>query len=408
MKNIKPKTVNPLMNNKGKILRQIIAKKTINRSALAKLASISIPSVMAITDELIERNLIHSVGKGESNGGKRPELLSVIADSEYYVGVDIGKGSIRLIIADLSQTIVFGKQEKTGSTEQPELFCDRLYKFITQCIVDSKIDDTKIVGVGIAMPGLINSETGHVIFSPDFSWSDIPLQQWMEEKLNYPTIVENANRALALSESNYIMNTDQTIFCVNLGHGIGGALVQNGKLFLGSSGTSGEIGHITMDKNGPLCSCGNVGCLEALASGDAIAKQGQTVVVDGQETLLSQLCENNINNIDAKMVFDAAKQGDFASKLILNNACEYIGIALSNTINLLDPDTIILCGGLIKNGDLLTKPVIASAKKHRMRQAGRYVKIIPSSNGDYATAIGASQIVFYNGWRIPKLKHFYI
>jgi len=399
------------LSPKGYVMRCILQEGPINRAAIAKRTSLSIPSVMTITDDLISRGLVQAVGKGESRGGKRPELLSVVPESEYYIGVDIGRGSVRLVILNLSRNVVYGTKEDTGEVHPEEAFADRLCALILRSIEESGVDTAKLVGIGIAMPGLIEQETGHVLFSPDFDWNDIPLQSWLQRKLPYPVLVENANRALALAESDDTQSTGKqagnSALCVNIGHGIGAALVQDGRLYYGSSGTSGEIGHITVSKDGPLCACGNSGCLEAMASGDAIAQQARDAVRSGIPTALRTLCEHSLENINAKMVFDAAAVGDMVALSIVDKATDYIGIGLAMAINILDPDRIVLCGGLTKNGPAFFDRVVKSTSKRQMRQAGRHVTISVGKKGDYGTAIGAALIIPYNGWRVPALQHLY-
>lgn len=403
--------------NKSNVMRLIILEGPISRAAIAKRIGLSIPSVMTITENLIGRGLVQTVGKGKSSGGKPPELLSVVPDSEYYMGVDIGRSAIRLVILNLAQKVIFGTRIETGAVQPEEAFVNRLCTLIQSSLAEAELDVNRLAGVGVAMPGLIEGETGHVLFSPDFGWSDIPLQNWLQRKLPYPVVVENANRALALAEGKWkgagaclgdgTGSGSRTVLCVNMGHGIGAALLQDDLLYLGSSGTSGEIGHITVCKDGPLCACGNSGCLEAVASGEAIALQGRDAVASGLPTLMSELCGGAREKIDAKLVFDAAKQGDLAALSIVDRATDYIGIALAMAINILDPDSIVLCGGLTKNGPIFFDKVCESTKKRRMRQAGRHVDICLGKLGDYGTAVGAAHVISYNGWRIPKLEHYY-
>ncbi len=396
------------MSNKFNVMRLIISEGPINRAAIARKTGITIPSVMAITDDLIGCGLVCSAGKGDSCGGKRPELLAVVSDSVYFVGVDIGRDMTRLVIQDFSAKIIFGSREKTGVVFPEEAFIDRLSRLILKCIDEAEIDKSRIAGVGIAMPGLIGQENGCVMFSPDFGWRDIPLQQSLSKKLPYPVLVENANRALALAESDGLLAEGvldrHTTLCVNLGHGIGAALVQNGRLYYGSSGTSGEIGHITVNKDGPLCSCGNSGCLEAVASGEAIARQARDAIQSKVSTTLLQKA-GSLEEIDAKVVFDAALEGDAVAVSIIDRAAEYIGIGIAMAVNLLDPDKVILCGGLTKNGKPFFDKVNESFEKHRMRQAGRCVMLSLGKKGDYSTAIGAAEIIFYNAHKIPMLEH---
>lgn len=215
--------------NKSNVMRTIILEGPISRAALAKRVGLSLPSVMTITENLINRGLVRAVGKGKSSGGKPPELLSVVPESEYYMGVDIGRGTIRLVLMNLAQKVVYGTMVETGEVQPVEAFVDRLCERIQSSLLESGVALDRLAGVGVAMPGLIERDTGHILFSPDFGWSDIPLQSWLQSRLSYPVLVENANRALALAESGWRGDGGEsgthTVLCVNIGHGIGAALM---------------------------------------------------------------------------------------------------------------------------------------------------------------------------------------
>jgi predicted NBD/HSP70 family sugar kinase len=386
--------------NKYNVLRCLIRKGPINRAAIAKLADLSIPTVMSIVDDLFEKDLVRSIGKGESSGGKPPEMLEIVPDRFYYIGVDIGRTAVRVVVNNIMSQHIACQQEPVGDTLPEKKFVDRLSGLILQIYTQLGAGKDRVLGAGIAMPGLIENETGNVLFSPDFEWNDIPLRAWLQKNLPFPVIIENANRALALNES-YIPGEDDhshTTFSVNLGYGIGAGLVMGEDLYTGASGTSGEIGHIAVKKDGPVCKCGNIGCLEAVASGAAIAREGQRIIGEGIPSKIAGLCGNDPGRIDAKLVFQAANLGDKAALEIVNIAAEYIGTGLSMAVNMLDPDRIVLCGGLMKNGPLFFDKIKASLREHQMRQVGRHMTISMETQGEYSTANGACRVLANALW----------
>jgi predicted NBD/HSP70 family sugar kinase len=386
--------------NKYNVLRCLIRKGPINRAAIAKLADLSIPTVMSIIDDLFEKNVVRSIGKGESSGGKPPEMLEIVPDRFYYIGVDVGSTVIRLVINNAVYEQVACLQKTTGNTLPPKDLVDRICSYIVTIVSQSAIEKRNILGVGIAMPGLIENNTGRVLFSPDFGWEDIPLQAWLQDSLQYPILVENSNRALALNES-YLpgeVESSRTTFSVNLGYGIGAGLVMGDQIFTGSGGTSGEIGHITVIRDGPLCACGNRGCLEAVASGIAIAAQAKKEAERNKKSKISELCGGDLSKIDAKLVFDAAGQGDRAALAIIDTAAEYIGIGIAMAVNVLDPDRIVLCGGLMKSGPWFFKKINASIQKHKMRKAGNHLVISAGAKGEFSTANGACRVLANSLW----------
>jgi predicted NBD/HSP70 family sugar kinase len=386
--------------NKYNVTRCIIRKGPINRAAIAKQLNLSIPTVMWIADDLIKKEIIRSVGKGESGVGKHPELLEIIPDSFFYVGADVGRTTIRIVINNAAEEEIIAVQKPTGDTFPVKSFVNRLGRFILQTVKKMKIENNRILGAGIAMPGLIESGSGQVLISPDFGWKDIPLQSWLQKQLPYPILVRNSNHALALNES-YIQKEEMishTTFCISLGYGIGAALVNGEELYFGSSGASGELGHSVVEKDGPLCKCGNSGCLESVASGEAIARQAQTVVAHHGKSIMAKLCGEDPSSIDAKIVFKAAEMGDVLALKIIDSAAEYIGIGLSTAVNVLDPDRVILGGGLMQNGPYFPERIRLSMEKHIIPRANRQLELRVGVKGEYSTANGACRVLMNDLW----------
>jgi len=380
--------------NKKSVIDTIRTKGPINKSEIARLTDLSIPTVMKLSDEFIKSGLVRINGKRESSGGKRPELLEFIPDAYCIIGVDIGKVNITVIIMNLSGKIITRQIQKTGDTIPAEAMIDRLIHLIELTIESSQVDKSKILGMGIGMPGLLDAESGEVLFSPDFHWEKVNLVRGIKNYFNINIQLENSNRALAMGENWFGVGINASNFiCVNLGHGIGSAIVQEGEFYRGSCGSSGELGHITLKKDGPICDCGNKGCLEALASGNAIAYIARDRIQKGESSMILKLAEDKLENIDAKMVFDAAKLKDPLAIQIIEEAIEYIGIGLASYINLLDPDMIILAGGLVNAGDILVERIKKVAKARQMKFAGRKVKIRVAKLGSDATAIGAASLI---------------
>ena len=385
--------------NKQTVMRCIADHGPIKRSAIAQRVGLSIPSVMQITDELLEHGMIVSQEDRQSRPGKRAGLLSVSGASHRFVGVDIGRTMIRIVVLGLDRKPVYTSKYPTEDVETPSAFVDRLCEQIESALTLSEIDLTTVVGVCVAMPGLIEERTGNVLFSPNFGWKDVPLQRWMNERMSYQVIVENANRAQGMWEvCTHPEDMNKTVLCVGLGYGIGGALLQKGKLYYGASGTSGEIGHITVANNRVPCTCGNYGCLETMASGAALARDAREMVQRGQKTLISRLCEGDPDRIEAKLIFKAAQMGDIAAEELLTQSAEYIGIALGSVINILDPDVIYLCGGLMRNGEKFLRRIREAAFHRQMREAGRRVIIRSGTLFEWNVALGATQVVPYYAW----------
>ena len=380
--------------NRSMVFDLIRRKGPISRAEIARTIGLSIPTVMKITEEFSHKQFVQDVGKGESSGGKRPELLELIPDSKYIIGVGVGRSKTNVLMMNLAGEVFIREIMETGGTVVPEVWISRLIRVIENVIRESGLPEKRILGMGIGMPGILDEDSGKVLFSPDFKWENVDMLTPIRERFKMDITIENANRALAMGEYYFGAGVDSRNFLVvNLGHGIGSAIMREGEFYRGRSGSSGEIGHIILEKNGPKCNCGNKGCLEAIASGNAIARDAKIAVLEGNASKIMELVNGDINRIEAKTVFEAAHLGDQMAIQITERAMQYIGIGLANYINLLDPDLIILFGGLTNAGDIFLKKIKEVLRERQMKFAGRQVKLVISQMGENGTAVGSASLV---------------
>jgi predicted NBD/HSP70 family sugar kinase len=388
--------------NKYNVFRCLVQEGPINRAAIAKHLSLSIPTVMAIADDLFEKKIIRSEGKAGAGVGKQPELLAVEAGCFYYTGVDIGRSTIRITICSAAGEPVGSMKEPTGDPLPEKKFVAHVKKLMLRFVKKLKIESSRILGAGFAMPGLIGLGTGNVIFAPDFGWKDIPLRQWLQADLPYPVIVKNSTQAMAINEI-YRLKGDRgseshTTLCVNLGYGIGAALISGGKLYDGAGGISGELGHCLVAPEGPPCKCGNRGCLEAVSSGEAIARQAREAAVQDPQTAIMESCGGDVSRIDAKKVFEAASSGDTLAQRIVEKAAAYIGIGISMAVNILDCDRVVVCGGLMRNDPRFLDQIKAAMEEHLVARASRSIVLSAGASDEYSAARGASRILLDTLW----------
>lgn len=380
--------------NKSQVFDLVRKKGPISRTEIARTIGLSMPTVMKITEEFTRKNLLMEIGKGESRGGRQPELLELNSDSKFCIGVGIGRSRTYAVMINLIGEVVCREIMETGNTAYPEVWINRLIETIEQLIQNSGIMENQILGMGIGMPGILDIKNGEVLFSPDFHWENVKLLEPVKKRFSMDITLENANRALAMGEYFFGAGIESKNFLVvNLGHGIGSAIVREGEFYRGSSGSSGEIGHIVLEKDGPQCNCGNKGCLEAIASGNAIARDAKIAILEGKKTMVKDLAGDDINLVEAKTVFEAAKRGDKVAGGIVERAIQYIGIGLANYINLLDPDLIILSGGLTNADKIFFKRIQEVVRLRQMKFAGRQVKVVISRMGENGTAVGSASMV---------------
>jgi glucokinase len=224
-------------------------------------------------------------------------------------------------------------------------------------------------------------------------WRSVPLRQWIQDELGLPTALENDANAAALAEHRFgAGRSTKHMIYVTASTGIGGGFILNGELYNGATGGAGEIGHMTILPQGPHCGCGNRGCLEALASGRAIAREARERVKCGVPTLIADLAEGDPDRISAKLVAQADAQGDIEAQEILDEAMTYLGVGMANLVNLFNPELIVIGGGLTKMGERLFDPVRRIVDRRAFRTAAQVVKVVPAQLGDDVGVLGAAAV----------------
>ena len=247
----------------------------------------------------------------------------------------------------------------------------------------------------MAVAGLINRTQNIVEFSPDFHWHKVDVVAALAQYHKIPLIFDNVTRVMALGEMWYGLGKQfKNLICVNVGYGIGAGIIIDGKPLYGPLGLAGEFGHITMDKNSRVqCECGNYGCLEALSSGNAIAKTAQVRLAESGASALREACGGNPGNLTAKMVADLAKQGDPLASEIFDTAVEYLGIGIAGLINLFSPEAVVIGGGVAQSGNILFDKVRKTVNSRALDKVSSRVVIKPASFGIKAAVMGAVSLV---------------
>lgn len=383
--------------NKIKILGLIRDYSTISRAKLVSKSGLSAPTVTRIVNDLIKNErLVNSVGMGSSNGGRPPVLIKFNGEKNYVIGIDLGATATRGVLSDLNgkflEEFEFPTRLNAGFHEIMKDVADLILK-----LADSKKKSvrSKVYGVGIAVAGLIDIEKNIVHFSPDFNWHNVDIVKALENKIDIPIIFDNVTRLMALGALCYgDEQKSRNFICVNVGYGIGSGIIANGELLTGSEGFAGEFGHMTIDKDSDIqCSCQKYGCLEALASGKAIALTAQSRLARGQKSLLNQLCGGELGKVTTKMVADAAREGDEMALNVFTRAMEYIGIGVANLVNLFNPELIFIGGGVSMAGDIFFDNIKRVVTRHVMQSSPRKVNIYPVKFGHNAALMGALALI---------------
>ncbi len=312
---------------------------------------------------------------------------------KYRIGVDVGGTNVKVALVDKTGSIVYSDTVPTRAEMGYEYTISNIITAIRNLMKESKVSKDLIEGIGFGFPGQIDCDNGIVRLAPNIpGWVNIPIAEIVSKEFEIPVKVDNDVRCAALAELNYGAGRGaKNLICITVGTGIGSGLIINGKLVRGASNAAGEIGHIKLQmEGGPICGCGDTGCLEAFASGPSIVALAEEYIKGGKSTKYRELANPDITPY---IVAEAAKQGDVVAKKIFEIMGNYIGVGLASVVNLLNPEKIVIGGGVADAGDLLFIPLKETLKKRTMPIQGSAVEVVHAELGNTAGVIGASLLI---------------
>ncbi len=309
------------------------------------------------------------------------------------IGIDVGGTNVKIALVNEKGSIIYSNSIPTRAEMGYEYTINNMKDAIKDLLKETKSEPKNIEGMGFGFPGQIDCKKGVVRLAPNIpGWVEVPIADIMQKEFGIPTRVDNDVRCAALGELNFGAGIGcENLICITVGTGIGSGLIVNGKLVRGASNAAGEIGHIKLDMTGgPLCGCGDRGCLEAFASGPSIVAMAEEYIKGGKSTKYRELANPEITPY---IVSEAAKLGDPVAKRIFTIVGEYIGIGLASVVNLLNPEKIIVGGGVAAAGDILMTPIKETLVKRAMPISGSAVQVVPAQLGNTAGVIGASLLI---------------
>lgn len=317
--------------------------------------------------------------------------------TKFSIGVDLGGTDIKVAVIDCEGSVLYSLCTPTEAHRGYGHTINNIIKAINNILQQNNLDISQIEGVGIGCPGQVDPSGGLVKFLPNIpGWINIELADIIEKELELKAGVDNDVRCAALGEHRFGAGKGyNNIVCITVGTGIGSGIIMNGQLIRGTNASAGEIGHMVLqDTGGKFCGCGSTGCFETLASGPSIVEMAENYIVGGKSSKFRELAGDN--PITPEIVARAAGFGDEVAKAIFRKAGYWIGIALTNVVNLLNPEIIIIGGGVAKSGDLLLEPIRKTVKERALKTATEDLQIVEAQLGNDAGVIGASLLVCNN------------
>lgn len=312
---------------------------------------------------------------------------------KYRIGVDVGGTNVKLALVDMNGKIVYSNTTPTRADLGYEHSIQNIQNAIEELMKETNTNKDVIEAIGFGFPGQIDYQAGIVRLLPNMpGWVEIPVAKIMEDKFGITTKLDNDVRVATLGELKYGAGKGcQNLVCITVGTGIGSGLVFNGKLIRGAKNAAGEIGHIKLSMgDGPICGCGDYACFEAYASGPAIVAEAKEYIKGGKSSKFKELATEELSPY---IIAQAALQGDAVAKRIFAKMGEIIGLGLTSVINLLNPEKVIIGGGVADAGDILFNPIRETIAKRAMPIQASAVEIVPAVLGNTAGVIGASLLI---------------
>ncbi len=320
----------------------------------------------------------------------------MLQNQAKIIGIDLGGTQLRVVLSDSVGQFITRLARPTQANRGPEAVIDDLVALVAE--VKGLGGSQNIVGLGIGIAAPVNPLTGILHTSTVLpAWHELPLRSILEQRLNLPVFIDNDANLGALGEYRFGAGKGyQHLVYLTISTGVGAGIVEDGRILRGVVGSAGELGHITVDVNGPACVCGNVGCLYNFVSGTALGQQAIRLLEQGRPSLIGELCSGNLLRIDAKIIGEAAQQGDQLALEIVGRAGKYLGIAVTNILHIFNPGVVVIGGGVALIGNLLFDPMREWVAQHAMPAFREAAAIVPAKLGDDAGLYGAVALALEN------------
>ncbi|MCY0901252.1 MAG: ROK family protein [Firmicutes bacterium] len=364
--------------NRTLVLDLIRLRSPISRTQIARDSGLNKATLTALINDLIGEGYVLEVGHGQSNVGRKPVLLQFNGQLGTVFGLDIGVDYLKFVVTDFGANILFAHQRTLPDKTNVAAIVDACVLGFDTCRAQVATKHHALSGVGVAVPGLVDHRSGTVLHAPNLGWRDVPLQSLLEDRMGQPVWVDNEANVAALAEQRYGSARDLLDFVyISAGIGIGTGLISDGRPLRGANGMAGEFGHMTIDHDGPLCRCGNRGCLEIYASERALLDHFERI--SGKAVSFESFRE--------RLLADDPDAAASTAKI-----AGYLAIGILNLLNGLNPSAVYLGNQLGRLSDWLIPPIVQTLSERSLTAAHAAIDIRASALGDNAGVIGAAAL----------------
>lgn len=379
-------------HNARLVLKTIYEAGDVSRADVARMTRLTRATVSSIVAGLLEKGLVAETGYGPSLGGKPPILLNLAENARQLICLDLGNDQFSGAVVNLRGR--FEHQVSlpvNGRTAESAL--NLVYELVNQLLTNVS---APVLGLALGSPGLVDATAGLVKQSVNLDWHDLPLQKLLQDRFNFPVYIANDSHLAALAEYSYGGNDARNLVLIKMGQGIGSGIVLNGRIFYGEGFGAGEIGHVSVVDDGDLCSCGNRGCLETVASVRAMVRQAQAAADAHPDSILAQLRPTD-NSLSWAVVQQACEQNDATAQQIVIKAGETLGTAVANLVGILNVNRIVIAGNVTQTGDLFIEAVRTSMNRRVLPTLAADTAVQYATQAENLVLLGASALILSQG-----------
>lgn len=384
------------------ILNALRDHPPLSRAALAVATGLNKTTVSSLVQQLIDAGFVTETGVGKNITGRPGILLQLNPQAGGIIGVEMGVDFISVVLTDFAARVIWRHQERSDRREEQAAILRRAIATIDAAVGQASLHHLAILGMAFGVPGLVDVESGTLLYAPNLHWENVPLREILQTRFNFPVFVENEASIAAFGETFFgVARGSRNVLYVSAGVGIGGGLVLDGRIYPGGAGFAGEVGHMTIEPEGLPCECGNRGCWETVASQSAVFRQVHERIAAGEASSLARFKNGKREHLTLPLVIQAAEEGDLLARQTLAETGKYLGIGLANLVNALNPEMVVF-GGILSLAKEFLLPVIQQTISERaLRWSSRATQIVVAQYSSDACVMGAVAMVYDQMLRQP-------
>jgi glucokinase-like ROK family protein len=384
------------------VLNRLRQHSPISRASLADLTGLNKATITRLIRELMNHSFVREIGMHSSVTGRPSILLELDPQAGYIIGVRLDIDYSAVILTNFAAEIIWRSEMKHAPEDGQALIQANMLELIQQAVQNVPDKSRPILGLGLSVPGLVDVDSGVLLFAPNLGWRNVPFRAWLQDHFDLPIYVDNEANLAALGETYFGAARDSDyVLYVNVTSGVGAGIVLHQEILTGAAGIAGEVGHVTIDPLGPVCKCGNQGCWEAIVSAPAIFKRMRERILGGEPSSLSDEMLAHFSRLSVPLVVSAAMNNDSVARDVLHETSTYLGIGLANLINILNPERVVLGGYLSPAYPTMLDEIKRVVKARALRWAWESADITVAHLGSDASLMGAIATIYNHVLSFP-------